>query len=813
MSFKLLAIRPLEECNPKFLKNLEENRIYQFYNDYEFQDEKGNVIDTFGKDNYIEVNKIKHNPTVPDNLYKIKEGLEINISAIVGKNGSGKSSLVELLYVFFYNLALNQGIINNNQVDLYKIDIKKYFKRFVEEYELENDDRIVSILNLLENLEKSEILYSENYKKKYEKAIADFDKAFNSKIFNHEFKQNEKSYKSKEGYIRSSNLGLLTKRILEYKTAIRTQAYLVENIYLEIYFIIENEVYLFSNNKDDGISFRKYKSDKLDLFLDYEKIDFVELKNKKLFYNLVINYSLYGLNSLETGDWINKIYHKNDGYQTPIVINPYRQKGNILINGENELILNRLMCNLLLNDKLKKVTPNSKIEMLIVNFEKATEQKIKLDEKFFSSVIYKKFINDLKVYFLSQFSKQQDLEQFEKLELISQFEIFRDILRYILNKLNRIVKNYFIYKDYSFFDDNENEIDFRLVGDFLTKIKEDNSHITYKIRQSVNFIFFNFIQEDFIFSEFKNNTDITDIVYIKIKLVDYEEQILKRSKTYNIDIINLLPPSIFTVDFEFDNKSKFLALSSGEKQQIFSINSILYHLINLNSTTGNDFPLKYPYINLVLDEIELYAHPEMQRKYISELLVGINKLETKNILGINILFITHSPFILSDIPKQNVLFLDSVKKVDNNGQSILDKESKEQFFSTSISYKGDNTFAENIHEMLTDGFFISSTKGAFATSQINAFLSFYKDSIKMDIDSNEYKAFDVEKLKEFKKLISLIGEDYIRKILQNHLEELYNYFKVERELTKEELEKEEKELRSRLSEIEKKLNANEKNQL
>jgi hypothetical protein len=32
MSFKLLAIRPLDGCNPKFLKNLEENRIYQFYN-------------------------------------------------------------------------------------------------------------------------------------------------------------------------------------------------------------------------------------------------------------------------------------------------------------------------------------------------------------------------------------------------------------------------------------------------------------------------------------------------------------------------------------------------------------------------------------------------------------------------------------------------------------------------------------------------------------------------------------------------------------------------------------------------------------
>lgn len=52
------------------------------------------------------------------------------------------------------------------------------------------------------------------------------------------------------------------------------------------------------------------------------------------FYTFVSNYSLYAYNSLElnkeyTDDnqcWIEKIFHKNDGYQTPIVLNPYRKK-------------------------------------------------------------------------------------------------------------------------------------------------------------------------------------------------------------------------------------------------------------------------------------------------------------------------------------------------------------------------------------------------------------------------------------------------------------------------------------------------------
>ena len=40
MSFKLLAIRPTENCGKKFLKNLEINRIYKIYNEYKFYNDK-----------------------------------------------------------------------------------------------------------------------------------------------------------------------------------------------------------------------------------------------------------------------------------------------------------------------------------------------------------------------------------------------------------------------------------------------------------------------------------------------------------------------------------------------------------------------------------------------------------------------------------------------------------------------------------------------------------------------------------------------------------------------------------------------------
>jgi hypothetical protein len=52
-----------------------------------------------------------------------------------------------------------------------------------------------------------------------------------------------------------------------------------------------------------------------------------ELNIRHFFYSVVTNYSQYGLNSELVGDWLTELFHKNDGYQTPIVISPLRTKG------------------------------------------------------------------------------------------------------------------------------------------------------------------------------------------------------------------------------------------------------------------------------------------------------------------------------------------------------------------------------------------------------------------------------------------------------------------------------------------------------
>lgn len=232
--------------------------------------------------------------------------------------------------------------------------------------------------------------------------------------------------------------------------------------------------------------------------------------------------------------------------------------------------------------------------------------------------------------------------------------------------------------------------------------------------------------------------------------------------------VSLIPPSIYDVDYEFEDGSLFSLLSSGETQKIFSISTILYHIVNISSKHHNflfsdkdygeidkKIDIKYRAINIILDEIELYAHPEMQRTFTKELIDKLKNSYLSGIDSINLLFITHSPFILSDIPKQNVLFLE----VDKEIQKVR-----------SGSYEGKNTFGANIHEMLTNGFFMESTKGEFAISKINEFLEFYK--LKDEVKLKQFPA----KRDYFDQLIELIGEDYFRQILKNQFMELDEEF-------------------------------------
>ncbi|AND64903.1 hypothetical protein AX766_11150 [Flavobacterium covae] len=662
MSFKLLAIRPLDGCNEKFLKNLEENRIYQFYNDYTFYDENG-VIKEFGKDNYKEVKKIEYKETVPADLYNQGQ-LKINVSAIVGKNGSGKSALTELLFASIYNYS-KKNIPEFSKVDKYLDVACEIF--FCEHHSFEEDEKII--------------------KKDYYYAL-------------------------------------------------------------------------------------KINKDKIEVHFFSQKMNNV---NEYLFYNIVSNYSLYGLNSKILDSWIDQLFHKNDGYQTPLVLNPMRTEGIIDINREYELAKDRLISNVLesqsVNKNATEILKNKRVKRIILKPKQKeielTEEERKNKTKYLKQYL-KLIFDSLKNSHVEENISDEKINEI----IFSKEKIVTYCTDYILFKLRKIStiysKSETIFKEINYEDNSS-------VDSFLKnlELREHGSDITFKLRKVINYLKYDIYEkkEKLTFEGIEIKELATRIDDVRRKmLLDYNTEMGNKNVdlfTYPFWLVSniaFVPPSIYEIDFEFDTGGEFSSLSSGETQKIFSINTILYHLINLNSkhnsnlytnSEGKSVDIKYEFINIIFDEIELYFHPEMQKDFLNDLLYKINSTYLSGLKAINILFITHSPFILSDIPKQNVLFL---------------SDGKPQEFEKK------NTFGANIADLLQDSFFFNNDSehkllmGDFAKSEINKTIKWLND-MKNEIDESKINV--IEKAKH-KRIIDLIDEPLIRTKLTEMYYEVFD---------------------------------------
>lgn len=134
----------------------------------------------------------------------------------------------------------------------------------------------------------------------------------------------------------------------------------------------------------------------------------------------------------------------------------------------------------------------------------------------------------------------------------------------------------------------------------------------------------------------------------------------------------------------FDNfiKADIAWLSDGEKE-----NLSLFTEISEQITVHHEDKKNYI---LLFDEIERTMHPEMCRHFISDLINFLNAYPEKKF---QIIISSHSPFIISDIRKENILLL---SKEDEN---------------TSITQIKENTLGQNIHNILKNSFFLDNTFG------------------------------------------------------------------------------------------------------
>ena len=215
-----------------------------------------------------------------------------------------------------------------------------------------------------------------------------------------------------------------------------------------------------------------------------------------------------------------------------------------------------------------------------------------------------------------------------------------------------------------------------------------------------------------------------------------KSDLIKRNGLQTLHI-HQLPPAIYNWDLIFETRQlkemvPYDCFSSGEKQKMNGLAAILYHIRNVDSIT--EATIKYESVNIILEEVELYFHPEWQRSFCNDLMGLLRSTKKNRVRAINILFVTHSPYILSDVPKSNVLFL-------RNGKPEYSMQ--------------ENTFGANINSLLKNGFFLPSLPmGEFAHQKINELFR--------KVHSGDFSPEDIPALKSE---ILMVGEPYIRQQL------------------------------------------------
>ncbi|CAA6803850.1 MAG: Unknown protein [uncultured Sulfurovum sp.] len=188
-------------------------------------------------------------------------------------------------------------------------------------------------------------------------------------------------------------------------------------------------------------------------------------------------------------------------------------------------------------------------------------------------------------------------------------------------------------------------------------------------------------------------------------------------------------------------------LSNGEKQYM----RLLIEIIS-NRSAGDLSSSIEPKLYF-FDEVETSLHPEWQKKIFNDI-YNIFQIWQKNV---HLIFLTHSPFLLSDIPKQNIIFLDTYNKKDDEVKNKKQKIGNCKVLNHDDVLARNQTFGANIHTLLSDSFFMEDgLMGEFAKGKINDVYNFIVN----------HKTDKIKTKEEAQDIINIIGEPLIQRELQ-----------------------------------------------
>lgn len=763
--FKLIGVRPLKGCRQSILKCLKEGQMYYFCNDYIVADDKV-ISRDYARPLPMDFFSLEKNPR-----------LQVNISAIVGMNGYGKSSLVELIMRLINNLAIHNNLMGepNSLLRVEGVKAELFYECEDVIYRIKEED-------------------GEDFTCLQKYAVRDSNdsggwKTVKSVVY-------DRNVLKSLFYTVVSNYSQYSYNTNDYREDWSDESDLIhggERCWLHYLFhkndgyIAPMTIYPFREEGNIDVNLEKELTIQrlIALYIQEpnpqnEKHSFRRIGEKDA--NILVLTDI-GESFLQTRTILQSFMENKDIPSYTGIIRLVES----LLKGEAHIS----------NDILRNL--DSRLSFLEEELDSLTglnnqAYRAFLDQNLAWIVSHTGVIsndNNLGVLFqrLRKLSERLVLEEnrerafkynglirrYGKYRMLTASQLARLRLIFIVMKvwdapLGIVCKNYnelsdvdrcwhyIIYKTISIistYPQYRHSVDFlggvwddiqllhqeSHIPYLISRIREDNSHITLKLRQCQNYIASRGMEGINVF-EALDRKDLHKKVgphYDSSFLVSFDD--VKDHFQKEPFPLELLPPPIYKAEILYQRNDQekcipFCSLSSGEKQLLNSFGALLYHLRNIDS--GNN----YENVNVFLEEIELYFHPESQQKMVRMLVEKLHSFSFARIKRVNIVFVTHSPFILSDIPLCNVLFL-------KDGRPSMAMQ--------------EDTFGANIHGLLRNGFFLPSLPiGEFAFEKINTLFEILN---RFKIDRN-----DKEMAAEIYSYIMRVGEPYLREQLMS----LYN---------------------------------------
>lgn len=727
--FRLIGLRILQGCDMNIRKILAENTTYFFYDDYVEGITPWNVV-----------KRVTADGNASSHLYDVEGAnqrkVSVNISALVGKNGDGKSTIVEVMLRILNNLAFTLGYradqsslkwVQGLRAALY-VDIDDTIYTLMV-----RDDRVLCYRdgeNLVLNLDSANHRANKKTFKKFceDNGILPFYTmvinysiyAYNSNLLKLETKDRvswiDELFHKNDSYQTPVVLNPMRE---DDSIDIQREERLCRQRMMAMFTLSasqDNKEQMVVNKGKEAVgyafSLSKYSKFFLELFDDFYRQHGGDAYSWDRHNKNVISVKKTEECDTERQDLINCVAYACKDLES-------------LLRSETIQYFLKPCREALKETFYTDMSDVSVILTNIINWENRYGNRFENTEdviKFISNGDFTWF-NYAQLYRLALVHRVWDalVEKYQEA-----FDVTFDVaikdresnprcatMLYAVYKVISIAQTYRPWKEYIHLQDHEftlleegwsssGKLN-NVVGQLMQMLDDaKDNYITLKFRQAINYLRYDTLDyantldnryDSLGFNHFVNFKDL------------YKSQKNDAHGDRLSEIMPFLPPPSFDGDIVLkSDKDAFTlsSLSSGESQMINTVSSLVYHLRNLDDVVAGDDKIQYKNVCVVLEEVELYFHPDYQKQYVRYLLDQIERTQLKEIEAINILFVTHSPFILSDIIRANMLCLKDGK--------VHDKYEKK-------------TFGANIYDLLRNPFFLSDgTIGDFSQEVINRIL-------------------------------------------------------------------------------------------